>query len=71
MNRLVQQKERGTSGSRRAKEKTERKEIAVCLTFQQHASQAWELRMEKSAEKWGAGGRRRLPVGVRGQSPLN
>ena len=41
--------------------------------------QAWELRMEKSAGKWGPGGRRRppvgvqgamLPVGVRGQSPL-
>ena len=29
-------------------------------------SQAWELRMEKSAEKWGSGGRRRLLV--RGRS---
>ena len=30
--------------------------------------QAWELRMEKSAEKWGSGGRRRPLVGVRGRS---
>ena len=26
--------------------------------------------MEKSAEKWGPGGRRRLPVGVQGGTPL-
>ena len=32
--------------------------------------QAWELRMEKSAEKWGPEDRRRPPVGVRGRSPL-
>ena len=41
--------------------------------------QAWQLRMEKSAEKWGPGGRRRpsvgvqratTPVGVRGRSSL-
>ena len=31
--------------------------------------QAWELRMEKSAEKWGARGRRRLPVEVQGATP--
>ena len=33
-------------------------------------TQAWELRMEKSAEKWEPGGRRRPPVGVQGGSPL-
>ena len=31
--------------------------------------QAWELRMEKSVEKWGPGGRRRPPVGVQGTTP--
>ena len=34
--------------------------MSVC-----HYIQAWELRMEKSAEKWGSRGRRRLLVGVR------
>ena len=32
--------------------------------------QAWEFRMEKSAEKWGPGGRRRPPVGVQGATLL-
>ena len=27
-------------------------------------NQAWELRIEKSVEKWGPGGRKRPPVGV-------
>ena len=31
--------------------------------------QTWESRMEKSAEKWGPGGRRRPPVGVQGATP--
>ena len=31
--------------------------------------QAWELRMEKSAEKWGSEGRRRPLVGVQGAMP--
>ena len=30
-------------------------------------NQAWKLTMEKSAEKWGPGGRRRPPVGVQGR----
>ena len=32
-------------------------------------TQAWELKMEKSAEKWGPGGRRMPPVGVQGGTP--
>ena len=32
--------------------------------------QARELRMEKSAEKWGPGGHTKPPVGVQGGSPL-
>ena len=41
---------------------------SIKTTTPNQPSQAWELRMEKSAEKWGSGGCRRPLVGVRGRS---
>ena len=47
-----------------------------CALSRKEGQQAWELRMEKSAEKWGPGGHRRpppppppTPVGVQGATP--
>ena len=37
--------------------------------YNSYIKQAWELRMDKSAEKWGSGGRRRPPVGVQVAMP--
>ena len=54
------------------KKKKQKKDHIIIIQFAvcDHTvyEQAWEFRMEKSAEKWGSGGRRRPPVGVKGQS---
>ena len=47
--------------------------VCVCVSERERErerEQAWEFRMEKSAEKWGTGGRRRPPVGVQRATPL-
>ena len=45
------------------------RETPILLFKSRLTNQAWELRMEKSAEKWGPGCRRRPPVGVQGAIP--